>query len=168
MIILFIIIMKMSTLIICRQVVVDFGQLALNFDVNTVLHLRPFMEALLRRPSPSPSDLPLDPLPASASASTSHPHSLPLSATTSGKSIATIIPTSKSSTLPSDVTESRTKGMHVLFTVTNISLDLLRVASGDIEGAELQSAFSLQIEEFRADVDMMDLITAGLDSNICI
>lgn len=129
------------------EVIIDFRQLALNFDVNTMLHLRPFMVAIRGKPS-------LETFPVS----TNPPN--PASMTPVPKSIPTPDPTSL------DDSES-IKGMHIFFTVNNISLELLRVASGEVENAELQNAFSLQIVDLRADVDMMDLITAGL-KYICV
>ena len=37
------------------EVVVEFAQVGLNFDVNTIMHLRPFLAILLQRRNPPPT-----------------------------------------------------------------------------------------------------------------
>ena len=54
-------------------------------------------------------------------------------------------------------------GIHVVITVANVSLDLLRPASAtDEAGSELASAFSLQITDLRADMDILALMKADV------
>ena len=54
-------------------------------------------------------------------------------------------------------------GIHVTITVANVSLDLLRPASAtDEAGSELASAFSLQITDLRADIDILALMKADV------
>ena len=47
---------------------VEFAQVGLNFDVNTIMHLRPFLAILLQRrsPAPPPVDLVTGPNPSRA------------------------------------------------------------------------------------------------------
>ena len=54
-------------------------------------------------------------------------------------------------------------GVHCVITVAAISLDLLRPAADtDAAGSELAPAFSLQISDLRADIDMLALMKADV------
>jgi hypothetical protein len=115
------------------EVIVEFATLALNVDVKTLLNLRPFMEVLLQRP-PSPEQTRESLLIAPSVASTA-------------------APVKKALVL---------KGMHVVFTVSNVSLDLLQASTADAEGVVLPKAFSIKITDIRADIDMLDLMKADV------
>ena len=54
------------------------------------------------------------------------------------------------------------KGMYITITVRNVSLDLLRVPTADTEGTMLANAFSLQITDLRACIDITDLVKADV------
>jgi hypothetical protein len=54
------------------------------------------------------------------------------------------------------------KGMYITITVRNVSLDLLRVPTADTEGTTLANAFSLQITDLRACIDITDLVKADV------
>lgn len=148
------------------EVVVEFATLGLNFDVNTVMHLRPFMEVLLARkaappppPSPSPSEALKTLLSPLSSISTHGSNNDFLSVNSLPYIELALDPTAvSSSTSPVNVM----KGMHIFITVSNISLDLLRTPTADTEGAALESAFSLQITDLRADIDIIDLVKADV------
>jgi hypothetical protein len=116
------------------EVIVEFATLALNVDVKTLLNLRPFMEVLLQRPPPSPVQ--------------------------TGESL--LIPPSGTPTAAPVKKAPALKGMHVLFTVSNVSLDLLQASTADAEGVVLPKAFSLKITDIRADIDMLDLMKADV------
>ena len=140
------------------EIVVDFSDLSLNADVNTVMNLRPFMEVLLMKvpPTDSTSDSVIT---AESSPVTHRNDSL-------GSKGNCPMPPPPTSTDIYDIKASETavimKGMHILFTVSNVSLDLLIASSSDIEGVTLCNAFSLQITDLRADIDMMDLMKADV------
>jgi hypothetical protein len=65
-------------------------------------------------------------------------------------------------TAPTVDKEVAVKGMHVLFTVSNVTLDLLRHSLEDADGEELENTFSLQIEDLRVDMDMIDLMSVDV------
>ena len=65
-------------------------------------------------------------------------------------------------TAPTVDQEVAVKGMHVLFTVSNVTLDLLRHSLEDADGEELENTFSLQIEDLRVDMDMIDLMNVDV------
>jgi hypothetical protein len=158
------------------EVVVEFATLGLNFDVNTVMHLRPFLEVLLARkvapPSPHPSKKNL--LSPSSSMSThgstnnfmrsTHSSNNNFTSVNSLPSLAGDVDSPVAS-LSSDSAVKVMKGMHVFITVSNISLDLLRTPTADTEGAALESAFLLQITDLRADIDIIDLVKADVKLN---
>lgn len=52
--------------------------------------------------------------------------------------------------------------MHIAITVSNVTLDLLRTSTLDTEGAPLASAFTLQILDLRADIDILQLVRADV------
>jgi hypothetical protein len=116
------------------EIIVEFATLALNVDVKTLLNLRPFMEVLLQRPPPSPAQ--------------------------TGESL--LIAPSGASTAAPVRNALALKGMHVVFTVNNVSLDLLQASTADAEGVVLPKAFSLKITDIRADIDMLDLMKADV------
>lgn len=116
------------------EVIVEFATLALNVDVKTLLNMRPFMEVLLQRPPPARTQTGESFLIASSGASPA-------------------APVKKAPAL---------KGMHVVFTVNTVSLDLLQASTADAEGVVLPEAFSLKITDIRADIDMLDLMKADV------
>ena len=153
------------------EVVVEFAGLDLNFDVNTIMHLRPFMEVLLTRKvsaapsSPSPSSFPssISSCPTPVQSPEATPKTMP---DNSGTSISSPVTTSKPELGLSDSTLEMSKvipkGMEVIITVSNISLDLLRVSTSESEGAMLANAFSLQITDLRAIIDIIDVVKADV------
>ena len=140
------------------EVVVDFSDLSLNADVNTVMNLRPFMEVLLMK-VPAPDSTSVSGIVAPSSPISHQDNSLgskgrcPMPPQPSASDVYDIIASETATTV---------KGMHIQFTVSNVSLDLLIASSSDIQGVKLCNAFSLQITDLRADIDMMDLIKAGV------
>jgi hypothetical protein len=144
------------------EVVVEFATLGLNFDVNTVMHLRPFMEVLLaRKVAPPPSKNTLSPV----SSISTHGSTNNFFSVNSLPSVASDVDSLVGISSDSDSVDKVMKGMHVFITVSNISLDLLRTPTADTEGAALESAFLLQITDLRADIDIIDLVKADVKLN---
>ena len=118
------------------EIVVAFATLELNVDVKTIMNLRPFMEILLQK---SPPQVVLD------------------------APLATLTAPGVSVGVGADVDkEVAVKGMHVLFTVNNFTLDILRHSMEDADGEELQKTFCLQIVDLRVDADMSDLMNVDV------
>jgi hypothetical protein len=159
------------------EVSVEFATLGLNFDVRTIMHLRPFMETLLARRAPPPSQVPQDePLSPQSpdqltqkSQSTNSLASLALgleeyedkAALGEGEGEGSGGVSGKESGNGAG-SGGEMMGMHIDITVRNISLDLLRTPVSDTEGAVLASAFSLQITDLRADIDILEFLKAGV------
>ena len=144
------------------EVIVDFSDLSLNADVNTVMNLRPFMEVLLRKTptsTPTPASSPNSTNPTQSSIVTNRDNPLGFidHPVTPPQPPTVAIHTAKASGTSIGVT-----GMYVLFTVSNVSLDLLIASSSDIQGIKLGDAFSLQITDLRAEIDMLDLMKADV------
>lgn len=119
------------------DVVVNFANLGLNLDVITIMHLRPFMEVLLqRRAVLPPAVLLVDKL-------STTPQPQEAAASFSPPTTPLI-------------------GMHIVFTLEKVSLDILRPSESGKKEEELESAFSLQIAGLRADLDMQDLTKADV------
>lgn len=167
------------------EVSVEFATLGLNFDVRTIMHLRPFMETLLARraspPSQAPQDEPLSPHSPDQlnqkSQSTNSLASLALGleeyeekVPEGSGDVSGCVDSSASVDATGDGVGSGSgsgvggemMGMHIDITVRNISLDLLRTPDADTEGAVLASAFSLQITDLRADIDILEFLRAGV------
>ena len=115
------------------EIVTNFANLGLNLDVKTIMHLRPFMEVLLARRPPAPQ---------------------PVLPTYSSR------PNSSQPVFATSVADAPLSGMHMIFTLERVSLDILRPSESGKKEEELESAFSLQIEGLRADLDMQDLTRA--------
>jgi hypothetical protein len=159
------------------EVSVEFATLGLNFDVRTITHLRPFMETLLARRAPPPSQVPPDePLSPQSpdqltqeNQSTNSLASLALgleeyedkAAVGEGEGEGNAGAIGRESGGGSG-SGGEMMGMHIDITVRNISLDLLRTPVSDREGAVLASAFSLQITDLRADIDILEFLKAGV------
>lgn len=132
------------------DVLVEFSALALNVDTKTIMNLRPFMEVLLQKNIPSEKGDKCAPI---------SKYDTTSSSTSSGISVSSVMKTRSRST---SFDGQAVKGMHVLFTVVNVSLDLLQACTGEAEGVDLEDTFSLQIKDLRADIDMLDLMNADV------
>jgi hypothetical protein len=143
------------------EVVVEFATLGLNFDVNTVMHLRPFMEVLLARKVAPRSSSHVEAKNTLSPVSSISTHG----STNNLFSVASDVDSIIGASSDSDSAVKVMKGMHVFITVSNISLDLLRTPTADTEGAALESAFLLQITDLRADIDIIDLVKADVKLN---
>ena len=158
------------------EVVVEFANLDLNFDVNTIMHLRPFIEVLLTRKVPACPTMPLppavSPCPTPISSSPVHsPHvnskmdwndtstSMPTMATSLGVDLGPGLGPADSSP---ELTINIPKGMHITITMNKISMDLLRTSTSDSDGAILANAFSLQITDLRTYIDIIDFVKADV------
>ena len=142
------------------EIIVKFADLALNMDVYTVLHLKPFIEILLyRRSEYKPK---------------SQEQQSPIKTATNAASFET--PTTLKQTLKSRKisagafvvpfksieTQDVPTGLLIAFSLEKISLDLLRTPLQVSVREELDSAFSLQINGLNASVDMFDLMKADV------
>lgn len=117
------------------DIVVNFSNLGLNLDVITIMHLRPFMEVLLARRAPQPV-----PLPPVVPEAQRRPSNLP--------------------PINTAIAAPPLSGMHMVFTLEKVSLDILRPSESGMKEEVLDSAYSLQIQGLRADLDMRDLTKA--------
>ena len=122
------------------EIVIAFATLELNVDVKTIMNLRPFMEILLQKSPPQVVlDVPLATITAPGAGASA--------------SAGAVVEVDK---------EVAVKGMHVLFTVNNFTLDILRHSMEDADGEELEKTFCLQIEDLRVDADMLDLMNVDV------
>ena len=155
-----------------------------------MMHLRPFLEVLLAGkipppPLPLPAPFIATPTPTSTSTPLSIPISIPIPPISSvgvGASTSASAPSPFLTTFPIQnpttlsylnltVNENASqvqklngimKGMYITINVRNVSLDLLRVPAADAVGTKLANAFSLQITDLRASIDIMDLVKADV------
>ena len=150
------------------EVVVEFANLDLNFDVNTIMHLRPFIEVLLTRKVPTSPATPLPPALSSCPTPicTSPDQSPNVHSKMDWNDTSDSVPTLETELGPSDSTQDLIinipKGMHVTITMSMISMDLLRTSTSDSDGAVLANAFSFQITDLRTYIDVLDFVKADV------
>ena len=111
--------------------VVDFANLTLTFDVNTLMHLRPFINVVLHREKAPPvAAIQAADMNGSALGTSAHYQSV------------------------------KPDHMHLTLSMRNLTLDILRVSPSADEGVALDRAFSLRWLGLKADMDMKELMTA--------
>lgn len=151
------------------EVEVNFAELLLNVDVNTINHLKPFFEVLLdknNRGGPAPP-------PAAESVITSPPPkdgrpSLSETSTwTSTRAFTALIETTpiKGSVNQSNAQASsisdQPQGMYIDASLGKISLDILRTSAlPTMTGIYLDTAFSITIADMKMKIDYIDLMTS--------
>lgn len=149
------------------KIIVKFADLGLNMDVNTVLHLKPFIEILLyRRNEYVPNGFTTNQSPPRVSEKSKVFDTSPSDQSTpKSRKISTgafSVLEFKSKEVVQVKTENVPTGLLIAFSLEKISLDLLRTPVHGIVGEELDSAFSLQITGLNACIDMFDLMKADV------
>ena len=134
------------------EVDVEFSEINLNTDTNTVMHLRPFMEVLLSRKGPPPD---------STSTGQGNKPSMNENHNTMKSSMNSTV----SSSVVTAMVDQQTKGqiscnddnmptgMVLTFYLKSLSLDLLRPALLEEENQFLASAYTWSIRTILCDVD---------------
>jgi len=115
------------------KVVVDFANLNLTLDVNTLLHLQPFIIVLLHRESKVPAP------PAARANTVDEPNPVNSDIYLSGKP----------------------EYMQMTLSMRNLTLDVLRVSQQEDEKVALERAFSLRLLGLHVDLDLK-LLTKSL------
>lgn len=164
------------------EVIVNFASLALNFDIKTISHLKPFLEILIHLRGGNQSVLrDSSQLQSSNSnkeqsnsnkqtSNSSTENRLSLSKTIAAAffSVRNKISLGRMADQERFVNRAATEdaftptGMIITATINAISLDILRPSSTDMESVRLDDAFSLQVSGLRAVIDMKDLLSSDV------
>jgi hypothetical protein len=155
------------------EVVVNFASLGLNFDVKTVSHLKPFIEVLVHLRGGNQSILRSSYSEATFSIQTSVEPAPNLNLSSIAAAISTMQRKislggnneqvlSSLHTPAEGSSASIPTGMLIVATIDQISLDILRPSTSGVLGEILQNAFSLQVLNLRAIIDLKELLSSDV------
>lgn len=153
------------------DIIVNFSHLDLDCDVNTIAHLKPFIEVLLAKKPPT--DGSGSPTPNSSSGvnlDMRNPNENGISGQGSFNQNALVraIEAVGSPGLMSSGSQEEGRpsvtptGLHIILNLDRVSMNLLRPSSSNTAGAQLDMAYSLQVSRLIADINMRELLYSNV------